>query len=313
MKHIMQGEYLYNYDKVRFASHRNAKLREGEEVIAQPYDTNFFSLVYVLEGSLMIYASNKNFILRENECFFLDSNENIPMYAHDADTAFLYTIDFHPELFGKSGTDIKNFADIFRFATNLPPDEHIVFPKNNIFKDSDKHILYLFENIKREYFGREPMYLDIITDNIKAILIEFARSMDILQKIDFHHDIMQKLIDYCILHYDRNITLKELSATFHFSRTHITNMFKKTVGYSFVEYLRQMRIYKSSIMLYRTNMPISKIAHAVGYKKTEYYSKLFKKYTGFSPLQYRRTMRKMNQWYPGLDSFEIQKKEEIYR
>lgn len=90
-------------------------------------------------------------------------------------------------------------------------------------------------------------------------------------------------------------------------------MFRKSVGCSFVEYLRQMRIYKSSSMLYRTNMQVSEIANAVGYKKTEYYSKLFKKYTGLSPLQYRRTLRSMNHRYPGLDSFEVQKSEQIYR
>lgn len=300
MKEIIKGAYLYDYDKIRFACHISTKLQDNEKVWAQPYPTNYFSLVYIKSGTVMAYRENSNFLLKKNDCVIFDLSENVPMFTHNNDTACLYTLDFQPELFGKIRYDINNFNDMFRYILNISPDQELPFPENNIFHDKNDRILNMFEIIEKEYSEREPMYIDIISSNVKAVLIEFARNMKVLKDVNSYSDIVQKLIDHCILHYNEDITLKELSETFHYSQTHITNLFRESVGYSFLEYLRQFRIYKAGIMLYRTNHTVSEIAKSVGYKKTEYFSKLFKDHVGVTPLQYRKNIREINHWYPEL-------------
>ncbi|MDY3928851.1 MAG: AraC family transcriptional regulator [Clostridia bacterium] len=308
MKKIVSGEYLYDYDKIRFSKHTSNSLDPSSEVWSQPYCTNYFSLVYVVKGAVMVYAKDKNFVLNAGECTVFDIYDNTPMFTHNNNTAILYTIDFQPELFGKTSLEIKDFTGMLKYISNIPKNEHIRFPRYYIFKDKGNRLLTIFEIVKNEYFERKPLYLEIISNNIKTILIEFARDIHLLKKIDTYSNTVQQLIDYCILYYNTDITLKGLSETFHFSQTHITNLFKKTVGYSFLEYLRQLRIYKAQGMLFRTNNTVSEISKAVGYKKTEYFSKLFKQYTGLTPLQYRKKIRSLNQWYPGMQDIKIQHK-----
>jgi AraC-like DNA-binding protein len=68
----------------------------------------------------------------------------------------------------------------------------------------------------------------------------------------------------------------------------LTGEFKKTFGLSLIDYLIKVRISHARELLGNVNLPISHIAESCGYEDGAYFSKLFKKQTGFSPTEYRR-------------------------
>ena len=69
-------------------------------------------------------------------------------------------------------------------------------------------------------------------------------------------------------------------------------MFKEEKNISIKQYLTEKRISRAKQMLETENIPINVIASSVGIYDSLYFSRLFKKYTGFSPKIYAREKKK---------------------
>lgn len=67
--------------------------------------------------------------------------------------------------------------------------------------------------------------------------------------------------------------------------------FKRQTGHSPIDYLIQTRIAKARNLLLRSDATLSEIAAEVGYSDVYYFSRIFKKHVGISPIQYQRKMR----------------------
>ena len=62
---------------------------------------------------------------------------------------------------------------------------------------------------------------------------------------------------------------------------------KKAVGKSATEYINEYRIEKASILLKNTDESVSRVATDVGYDDLNYFSRIFKRIMGMSPVKYR--------------------------
>jgi len=62
------------------------------------------------------------------------------------------------------------------------------------------------------------------------------------------------------------------------------------VGYSPHAYLIKVRLERAKELLITTSFNVSEISFAVGYENPLYFSRMFKKYTGVSPANYKKQM-----------------------
>lgn len=103
------------------------------------------------------------------------------------------------------------------------------------------------------------------------------------------HKTISNISGYINNHFAQHITLESISTQFYISPYYFSRTFRRITGFSFVEYLNGVRIKEAQKLLRTTNMPIGKIAEAVGYQSSTHFGRLFKKATGMSPLAYRKT------------------------
>lgn len=94
--------------------------------------------------------------------------------------------------------------------------------------------------------------------------------------------------EYIHLHYSEPINLPFISASVFLSSSYFSQLFKKETGLSFGEYLEKIRIHHSQILLCTTNKTIEEIAEQVGFSNQNYFTRIFKKNIGNSPLKYRK-------------------------
>ena len=102
--------------------------------------------------------------------------------------------------------------------------------------------------------------------------------------------ILRKAIDYIQEHYSEQVTLNEVAENIYVSTFYISRMFKKELGKSFVDYLNDVRIEKSKELLKDIKYKTYEVAEIVGISDPHYFSKLFKKYSGMTPSEYRETL-----------------------
>lgn len=93
-------------------------------------------------------------------------------------------------------------------------------------------------------------------------------------------------ISYC---YAEPINIELLANAFFISVSHLQHLFKAQTGMSVVDYVNKTRIENSCALLSGTDLHISAISEKVGIFDYNYFSRMFKKYMGVTPSQYRKS------------------------
>jgi len=86
-----------------------------------------------------------------------------------------------------------------------------------------------------------------------------------------------------------DVSVEELAATACLSVDHFIKLFKRATLVTPMKYLINRRILKAQLMLASESNQVQEIAEAVGYDDKSYFIRLFRKHTGMTPLQYRRS------------------------
>lgn len=102
-------------------------------------------------------------------------------------------------------------------------------------------------------------------------------------------DVIEKVKVYIEKNYYKNITQDFISCLFYLNRSYLSTLFKKTTGQKFIDYLNTIRIKKAKEQLLATDKKMYLIAKSVGYDNTKYFFRIFKKFEGMTPEQYRLT------------------------
>ena len=84
------------------------------------------------------------------------------------------------------------------------------------------------------------------------------------------------------------MTLSAFAARYGYTERHLGKMFAQTVGVSFSDYLQNSRIGRAKMLLRQTEMPVHEIAETLGFYDACHFTRAFRKYTGLSPLAYRK-------------------------
>ncbi len=94
-------------------------------------------------------------------------------------------------------------------------------------------------------------------------------------------------IDYLNENFRQNLSLNQLSEQLHISPFYLTRLVKRQTGQTFNDYLTYLRIELAKELLTGKAMSIKEITFYVGFNSQNYFSKVFKKHTGFAPSEYR--------------------------
>jgi len=134
-------------------------------------------------------------------------------------------------------------------------------------------------------------------------LLKPCRSTELLHTLEaiVSPDIIQKsetlgkegnLLVYTAIEYMKENIDKELSQTLvaekvGISPSYMSTLFTQKMGCGFIDYLNKMRIELACDFMHDGKMKIYEIAYRAGYNDEKYFSKVFKKVTGYSPSAYR--------------------------
>jgi len=117
-------------------------------------------------------------------------------------------------------------------------------------------------------------------------------SLSITAKINNYNNksiklVLRNAIDYIHEHYNEQLTLNDVAGHVYVSTSYLSRMFKKELGKNFVDYLNGLRIEKAKELLMDPRYKTYEIAELVGIPDAHYFSRLFRKYEGVSPTEYR--------------------------
>ncbi len=148
-------------------------------------------------------------------------------------------------------------------------------------------------------------YLTILKSNLKQMLsiddisID-VRHMDRLSDFVYEQNekeqniddpIIRKSMEYIRNNYKEDFSLEDVAKHISLSRVYFCSYFKKMTGETFVNELNRYRAEKAKELLVSTNSPISAITEDVGYRSIPYFYKIFTRFTGYTPAEYRNQFK----------------------
>ena len=104
----------------------------------------------------------------------------------------------------------------------------------------------------------------------------------------FSNDLICDILDFIDDNINRKITMDELSGHFYFHKDYIMRLFKKEIHSTISDYINKKRIFQSLKDLQLSKDSILYIGLKHGFSSLEYYSEVFHKVMGVSPVIYRK-------------------------
>jgi len=131
--------------------------------------------------------------------------------------------------------------------------------------DSPEALLLYLDEVISQYRGREKEEIE----NNGAILI-------------------RKMKNYIRDNIGSRMDREEVAMRFFVSKDYVTHLFNRYENVSFTQYVNEQKLERAKDLIRKTNLPMKAIAMNVGFSDYAYFSKVFKEYSGMSPLDYRK-------------------------
>jgi two-component system response regulator YesN len=102
--------------------------------------------------------------------------------------------------------------------------------------------------------------------------------------------IIDSIRHYLDHHYANEISLTSLSELFHINSAYLSETFKNHIGQNFSDYLVNLRMEKAQHFLKDKQLKIIDVANLVGFSSSGYFSTVFKKHFGQTPVEFRKSI-----------------------
>ncbi|MEK5507747.1 helix-turn-helix domain-containing protein [Paenibacillus sp. FSL P4-0113] len=122
-------------------------------------------------------------------------------------------------------------------------------------------------------------------------LLSFVVSVAFRKEDSTYQSHVDKATRYMSEQLESTVSLEQLSRHVQVSKQHLNLIFKQSTGYSPVDYYLRMKIQRASQLLDLTNASIKEVSIQLGFRDPYYFSRLFKKIMGCSPLEYRNNLK----------------------
>ncbi|AYB29180.1 AraC family transcriptional regulator [Chryseolinea soli] len=233
-------------------------------------------LIYCLEGKGWVELPSGNVNINPNEVLIIPAEMPHKYGADDKNPWTIYWAHF-------KGLQSAYFV-------NLLTKQFKSFVNDNIFLEERIKIFdMIYRNLESGYSLDNLFFASTSFQYFLTTLTfsdKFASAQHAVEK-----DVVDLSIEYMQDHLDTPIKLEALAASVNLSLSHYSNIFKRKTGYSPIIYFNHLKIQHACQYLQFTSLRINEISSKLGIEDPYYFSRLFTKVMGLSPVEYRHKKR----------------------
>lgn len=238
-----------------------------------PEGRNDYQLLYIASGKGYFYfkgSENATVVTKGNMVLFRPKEPQV-YYYYAVDKTEVYWVHF-------TGWKVEEYLDRYE----LPKEENVFF--TGVSPDYP----WIYNQIIRELQLQRENYEDMIRLFLRHIFLTINRYIKEGKqtKNDTINDI-ERAVHYFNENYSKPISIEQYASEHLMSVNWFIHNFKNVMKAPPMQYIVSLRIAAAKGYLENSNKNITEIANTVGYDNALYFSRLFKKYTGMTPSEYR--------------------------
>ena len=228
---------------------------------------------YVSKGYGTFKVNDRIYNLKEGDIFILLKGMEVEYMASMDNPWEYYWVGFSGS---KTSEYLNRTSIVDSYVANCKENSKIPFIILNMCEISKNYNPSNSDDI---------LLLNELYSLLYALIREFPKPFEYKDKEI--HKYIQNAINFINSNYMNNITVNEIAEHVNLSRSYLYKMFIKNLKISPQKYLINLRMYKATLLLKNTNLPIGEVANNVGYSDSLLFSKTFSRYFSMSPLNYR--------------------------
>ncbi len=251
------------------------------KVFSMAYDCRLF---LILGGTGSLLCENKQTPLRRFDLVYLPPALPYRLDTDEKLDLFVINFDFSQKSAGKKRVrpvppELFNPAYIYEMPSEA-------FKEYRVYHHMQS-VLPLFEGLKREERMPDLHSVRMASSLLNQCLIMMQRA-DTRSPSGNDEALLTLLTDYLQDHIPSGFTEEELAADLRYHPYYLNRILKKYTGETIHAYLLHERVRTASAMLRAGGKTAEEIAHACGFSNPSHFAKVFKKYTGLTPTDYRK-------------------------
>ncbi|WP_199538182.1 AraC family transcriptional regulator [Emticicia sp. C21] len=248
-----------------------------------PARTNTHTFIYLTEGEAIMRIGSEIYKIVKDECLVVAAGQVFSFDNVDINKGYLF--NFHEDvMIGKlAKNDLLKDFEFLRAWGN---------PKISLDTQTSGFIRQLLARILVDYETNGLQNREIIQSYLIALLCEVNRmykavsGMVQLKAIE----ISNKFRELLFTHIKTRHLVSDYASLLHVTPNHLNKSVKAATGKSPTKWIDETIVLEAKVLLYQSNLSISEIAAEIGLFDQSYFSRLFKKYEGITPLQFRKTI-----------------------
>lgn len=247
--------------------------------------TSTYTLKYVIKGVKHYHYNNQYYKILENQYVVLNNDCNITTEAEKGTKglSFFLSAELINEILSYH-TNALSAIDFFETIHKNPKCE-VLYLLGRIAHLHEKEPLVLKQQL-------EPLFIKIS----ELVVLKQTRLNSSFLKLNIAKQCTKKELykyvtraeEYILDNLEEKLSLASISKEVGVSMYYLHRVFSEIYGSSPLNYLTKARLAKAKNKLQNPKVPIHQIAIECGFDNTHYFSNVFKKHLGVSPLGYRR-------------------------
>lgn len=247
---------------------------------------DFYELVTVLDGSAEHVVDGESSIIRKGDVFVIGNGISHGFEAPDE--LRICNIMYRPEMLFPGDSDIRQlpgFHALFLLEPYLSSTQH--FQSRLRLTPSDMaRVMPLINAAEAEYTSNSPGRKTMVLSLVRQLAVLLSRLYDCPTKPREISGIAD-VAAFMETSFADSIAISDVIEKSHYSQRHFIRLFSAAYGMTPQRYLLDVRIRHASVMLKESVLPVTEVALRCGFDDSNYFSRVFRKYTGRSPSEYR--------------------------
>lgn len=247
---------------------------------------DFWEILIVLDGQLQVLADEHVYFLTANQLLFHKPMEfhNLKPYGDTYSHYFVCS-------FNTSGDFMKQFSNKL---IQLSETQRMEFARIlDIVRQEGSDAFHpdIFGFL--ETAGKDNVLMQRFTNSLELFLIMLSESIMVAPKPIYDNEALlyKKAVNLLDTHLYSAITVDELARQCNVSTSYLKRIFTKFTGIGIHEYFLQSKILCAKKLL-SDGLSVTEVADRLSFSSQNYFSIVFKRKVGISPLQYKKGTRK---------------------
>lgn len=238
----------------------------------RPGGRDDFQLLYVAKGKVIFTFNGEKNVVDEGTLILYLPGEDQYYYYSNKTSPVIYWLHF-------SGFNALKLLE-----------ENYLSNGSIFFVGIKNDLSLIFDKIIKELQLAQGKYFELCNLYIKELFTLCSRYLiEANSPINKQNKILDESIEYFNKNFNTTINIKEYANSCNISCCWFIRSFKKYVGTTPIQYITNIRINKAKNLLHSSCFTIGEIANLIGYQNPLYLSRIFKKYVGIAPMNYRHT------------------------